>query len=272
MTTTHDLTRPVSRRAWPDRHARRRQDGRREHVVRRGRCRRYAHQLRRRAPASARSATSARRRGRATRRSCCRTCHWDHTCGLPFFTPIYVPGTSHRDRERPQRRDAARPKRSARCSARRSSRSTSTTSPAPSPRASCARTIGSRSATSRSRWRSSTIPIRSTAIRLEHGGQSIVYATDTEHFCVRRPGAQAQPAAGADILIYDSQYTPEEYPGQASAGATRRGSPAPSSRAPPACRSSCCSITTRAAPTIRSRRSRPPRAPRCPARSRRARA
>ena len=34
--------------------------------------------------------------------------HWDHVCGLPFFTPIYVPGSPRRDRERPERRDAAR--------------------------------------------------------------------------------------------------------------------------------------------------------------------
>ncbi len=47
--------------------------------------------------------------------------------------------------------------------------------------------------------------------RLEHGGQSIVYATDTEHFACVDP-ALKKLAAGADILVYDSQYTPEEYP------------------------------------------------------------
>ena len=47
--------------------------------------------------------------------------------------------------------------------------------------------------------------------RLEHGGQSIVYATDTEHFSCVDPTLK-KLAAGADILIYDAQYTPEEYP------------------------------------------------------------
>jgi phosphoribosyl 1,2-cyclic phosphodiesterase len=47
--------------------------------------------------------------------------------------------------------------------------------------------------------------------RLEHGGQSIVYATDTEHFSCVDP-TLAKLAAGADILIYDAQYTPDEYP------------------------------------------------------------
>jgi ribonuclease BN (tRNA processing enzyme) len=51
--------------------------------------------------------------------------------------------------------------------------------------------------------------------RLEHAGQSIVYATDTEHFSCVDPTLM-QLAAGADILIYDAQYNDEEY-------ATHRG-------------------------------------------------
>jgi ribonuclease BN (tRNA processing enzyme) len=53
--------------------------------------------------------------------------------------------------------------------------------------------------------------------RLEHGGQSIVYATDTEHFACVDPTLK-KLAAGADILIYDSQYTPEEYPSKVGWG------------------------------------------------------
>ena len=34
--------------------------------------------------------------------------HWDHVAGLQFFTPVYVPGSSRRDRERSERRDVAR--------------------------------------------------------------------------------------------------------------------------------------------------------------------
>jgi ribonuclease BN (tRNA processing enzyme) len=53
--------------------------------------------------------------------------------------------------------------------------------------------------------------------RLEYGGTSIVYATDTEHFACVDP-ALARLASGADVLIYDAQYTPEEYPGKVGWG------------------------------------------------------
>ena len=53
--------------------------------------------------------------------------------------------------------------------------------------------------------------------RLEHDGHSIVYATDTEHFACVDPTLK-KLAAGADILIYDSQYTPEEYPSKVGWG------------------------------------------------------
>jgi len=52
------------------------------------------------------------------------------------------------------------------------------------------------------------------AYRISHGGRSVVYATDTEHYSCVDP-ALLQLAAGADILIYDAQYTPEEYGGDA---------------------------------------------------------
>jgi phosphoribosyl 1,2-cyclic phosphodiesterase len=54
-------------------------------------------------------------------------------------------------------------------------------------------------------------------VRLEHGGQTIVYATDTEHFACVDPTLK-KLAAGADILIYDAQYTPEEYPAKVGWG------------------------------------------------------
>lgn len=46
--------------------------------------------------------------------------------------------------------------------------------------------------------------------RIEHEGRSLVYATDTEHYACVDPALRAL-AEGADVLIYDSQYTPEEY-------------------------------------------------------------
>jgi ribonuclease BN (tRNA processing enzyme) len=53
--------------------------------------------------------------------------------------------------------------------------------------------------------------------RLDHRGASIVYATDTEHFACVDP-ALVRLAADADVLIYDAQYTPEEYPGKVGWG------------------------------------------------------
>jgi phosphoribosyl 1,2-cyclic phosphodiesterase len=51
------------------------------------------------------------------------------------------------------------------------------------------------------------------AYRVDHGGRSVVYATDTEHYAVV-DHKLAKLAKSADVLIYDSQYTPEEYAGQ----------------------------------------------------------
>jgi phosphoribosyl 1,2-cyclic phosphodiesterase len=50
------------------------------------------------------------------------------------------------------------------------------------------------------------------AYRIDFEGHSVVYATDTEHYACVDPALRAL-AAGADVLIYDSQYTPEEYRG-----------------------------------------------------------
>ena len=55
------------------------------------------------------------------------------------------------------------------------------------------------------------------AYRVDHAGRSVVYATDTEHYAVVDPKL-TKLAKDADILIYDSQYTPEEYAGMAGGG------------------------------------------------------
>ncbi len=53
-----------------------------------------------------------------------------------------------------------------------------------------------------------------TAYRLAWRGRSVVYATDTEHYECVDPVLR-DLALGTDLLIYDSQYTPEEYRGEA---------------------------------------------------------
>jgi phosphoribosyl 1,2-cyclic phosphodiesterase len=60
------------------------------------------------------------------------------------------------------------------------------------------------------------------AYRVDHEGHSVVYATDTEHYAVVDPRL-VKLAKGADVLIYDSQYTPEEYAGTAGTGGPKIG-------------------------------------------------
>ena len=60
------------------------------------------------------------------------------------------------------------------------------------------------------------------AYRVDHGGHSVMYATDTEHYAVVDPRLAAL-AKGVDVLIYDSQYTPEEYAGNAGSGGSKVG-------------------------------------------------
>jgi phosphoribosyl 1,2-cyclic phosphodiesterase len=47
--------------------------------------------------------------------------------------------------------------------------------------------------------------------RVERNGASIVYASDLEHGDPKLDRVLRENAEGADILIYDAQYTPEEY-------------------------------------------------------------
>jgi phosphoribosyl 1,2-cyclic phosphodiesterase len=58
--------------------------------------------------------------------------------------------------------------------------------------------------------------------RVEHKGHSMVYATDTEHYAVIDPKL-VKIAKGVDVLVYDAQYTPEEYAGTAGTGASKLG-------------------------------------------------
>jgi phosphoribosyl 1,2-cyclic phosphodiesterase len=51
-----------------------------------------------------------------------------------------------------------------------------------------------------------------TGFRIEHGGCTIVYATDFEHGDADCDAFLLNYARSADLLIADAQYTPEEYP------------------------------------------------------------
>jgi phosphoribosyl 1,2-cyclic phosphodiesterase len=55
-------------------------------------------------------------------------------------------------------------------------------------------------------------PNGATGYRIEHGGKSICYITDTEHHEGSRDETIVELCRGADIMIYDSSYTDTEFP------------------------------------------------------------
>lgn len=136
--------------------------------------------------------------------------HWDHLQGLPFFTPVYVPGHRIEIATGPT---GALPLTQA--------------IPAlfsapffPVEYATISDQLSLRELRANDRFTIGDITITMARLnhpdpvygfRLEAGGHSIVYATDTEHYACVDPTLK-KLAAGADILIYDSQYLPEEYP------------------------------------------------------------
>ncbi len=142
--------------------------------------------------------------------------HWDHVAGLPFFTPIYVPGHRVEIASGPNgvmSLDAAM-------------RDLFRAPFFPVDYATISDQVSTRELRANDKFQIGDITITMAKLnhpdpvygfRLEHGGQSIVYATDTEHFACVDPTLK-KLAAGADILIYDSQYTPEEYPSKVGWG------------------------------------------------------
>jgi len=142
--------------------------------------------------------------------------HWDHVAGLPFFTPIYVPGHRVEIASGP---NGVMPHDEA-------IRSLFRAPFFPVDYSTLQDQISTRELRPNEKFTIGDITITMAKLnhpdpvygfRLEHGGQSIVYATDTEHFSCVDPTLK-KLAAGADILIYDSQYTPEEYPAKVGWG------------------------------------------------------
>ena len=142
--------------------------------------------------------------------------HWDHVCGLPFFTPIYVPGHHVEIASGPNGSmslDAAM-------------RGLFKAPFFPVDFDDLAGVVTTRELKPNDRFEIGDITVTMARLnhpdpvygyRLEHAGQSIVYATDTEHFACVDPTLK-KLAAGADILIYDAQYTPDEYPAKVGWG------------------------------------------------------
>jgi phosphoribosyl 1,2-cyclic phosphodiesterase len=137
--------------------------------------------------------------------------HWDHIQGLPFFVPAYVPST----RLRIVGGESG-------VMSLRQALSHQMTAPVFPVRLDelgakidlCEARAGETLELGEARVRVALLnhPGGVHAFRIEHEGRSVVYATDTEHYACVDPTLRAL-AEGADVLIYDSQYTPEEYRG-----------------------------------------------------------
>jgi phosphoribosyl 1,2-cyclic phosphodiesterase len=138
--------------------------------------------------------------------------HWDHIQGLPFFVPLYVASTaltvvgptpervSVHDVLEHQMTSPVFPVRLAEVPCRLDTREVAPGSELE---------LGD----VRIRIAKGNHPGGSLAYRIDHGGKSVVYATDTEHYSCVDP-ALVGLAAGANVLIYDAQYTPAEYRGE----------------------------------------------------------
>ena len=146
--------------------------------------------------------------------------HWDHIQGIPFFTPLYIPGNSLRFVTGGNA--AAGGLREALHNQMRKPHFPVDLNDLPSHlafedmRDKTRTQIGDVSVS----IAKANHPDDVYAFRLEHEGRSIVYATDTEHYsCVDQ--RLVALARNADVLIYDAQYLSEEYAGKS--GPTRIG-------------------------------------------------
>ena len=136
--------------------------------------------------------------------------HWDHIQGIPFFGPLYRPGT------RIDLADAVEggSLEDALAQQMRPPQFTVDWRSVPAIRSYRDLAPGEALSIGEVRVRSAGLnhPGGVLAYRVEHGGRSVVYATDTEHYDHVDPALLAL-AEGADVLIYDAQYTPAEYAG-----------------------------------------------------------
>lgn len=138
--------------------------------------------------------------------------HWDHIQGLPFFAPIYVPGTKlvlGCGATTTPLRDSLRRQMSA-------PNFPVDWNDLPSSieyrelRDGASLQVGDATV----HIARANHPDAVFAYRIEHAGHSVVYATDTEHYACVDPRLLSL-ARDADVLVYDAQYLPEEYDGKA---------------------------------------------------------
>jgi len=138
--------------------------------------------------------------------------HFDHVCGLPFFAPFFQPQNrfrlwaGHLGEGMTLRRVLSEfmmsplfpvPPEVFRASMEYRDFAAGDTLP-------CAPGIGLRTA-------ALNHPDGATAYRVDYGGRSICYLTDTEHVSGALDRTILALIAGADLVIYDCMYTDDEY-------------------------------------------------------------
>lgn len=134
--------------------------------------------------------------------------HWDHIQGLPFFLPAWLPGHRVTLVGRPGLRDALETQMTPPCFPVRIADMKAELS-----FAELASGEGIEIGGARVRAMALNHPGGVYGYRIEHEGASVVYATDTEHYACPDPHL-VELARGADVLIYDAMYTPDEYVGR----------------------------------------------------------
>lgn len=131
--------------------------------------------------------------------------HWDHIMGLPFFGPLYIPGNKFKicgvhgdlpDRLKGQQKFQYFPISFETYSSDIQFVDLSKENKLQ---------VGDAVVT----WREQYHPGKSFAYRIDHLGQSVVYATDAEYKDQSPEGLKetAEFFKGADVAIFDSQYT-----------------------------------------------------------------
>lgn len=141
-------------------------------------------------------------------------CHWDHVQGLPFFKPIYDPRVRLRLGGGPGARTELVPVLSQVFSPPlfpvRFHNLPAKIYTAPFEDGVL------RAGTLSVRRLGLSHPDRGAGFRVEEGGRSLVYLTDNELSHGHEGGedfdAYVEFCRGADLLIHDAEYTPEEYP------------------------------------------------------------
>lgn len=141
--------------------------------------------------------------------------HWDHIQGFPFFVPAYVPGNRLAIYGGTGGGDGT-----AGGSLRAAFEAQMRAPHFPVDLSAMRAELSFHEVAAGARFRVGAVDVRTAAARhpnpclayrLEFDGASVVYATDHEHAGGAPDDGLVALARGADVLIYDAQYTPAEY-------------------------------------------------------------